>query len=62
GILAEPGDLAALSAGVARVLRDGGGLRPGFKRDRLIREFDQSEMVRAQERLYLELLHAKGIA
>ena len=29
---------------------------------RLLREFDQSEMVRAQERLYLELLHAKGIA
>jgi glycosyltransferase involved in cell wall biosynthesis len=62
GILAEPGDLVALSAGVARVLRDGGGLRTGFKRDRLLREFDQTEMVRAQERLYLELLHAKGIA
>ena len=56
GFLAGAGDVESLAAFARGVLRDGGGLRPGFKRERLLLEFDQDEMVRAQERLYLELL------
>jgi glycosyltransferase involved in cell wall biosynthesis len=62
GFLAAPGDVDTLSARVVSILAGRDGLRPGFKRERLLREFDQVEMVRAQERLYLELLRTKGLA
>jgi len=35
-------------------------LRTGAKRERLLREFDQEGMVKAQERLYADLLAGKG--
>jgi len=40
-----------------------GGRLPGVagKRERLLEEFDQDGMVRAQERLYAELLGRKGL-
>ncbi len=60
GFLAPPGDVAALAARVAGLLSGRERLDPAFKRDRLLREFDRAEMVRAQERLYAELLAAKG--
>jgi glycosyltransferase involved in cell wall biosynthesis len=60
GLLAPPGDTAALSRRVAEVLAGKAGLDPTFKRDRLVREFDHAAMVRAQERLYAELLMRKG--
>lgn len=61
GFLAPPGDVAALAGRVAGLLRGTERVDPGFKRDRLMREFDRGEMVRAQERLYAELLAAKGL-
>lgn len=60
GFLAPPGDVSALAARVAGILSGKESLAPGFKSDRLLREFDRREMVRAQERLYSELLAAKG--
>ncbi|HEY3490987.1 MAG TPA: glycosyltransferase [Candidatus Deferrimicrobiaceae bacterium] len=61
GFLAPPGDIESLSDRVAAVIRGDSGLRPGFKREALIRAFDQDEMVRDQEKLYNELLDKKGI-
>jgi glycosyltransferase involved in cell wall biosynthesis len=61
GFLAAPGDVERLSVLSASVLAGTHGLRPGTRRDMLLREFDQDEMVRAQERLYIELLEKKGI-
>lgn len=60
GFLCPPGDLAGLADRVIRILSGTSGIDPGIKRDRLLREFDQEEMVRAQERLYAELLARKG--
>ena len=60
GLLSPPGDVEALARGVADVLSGRVRLDPGRKRDRLVREFDQDGMVRAQERLYAELLAGKG--
>jgi len=62
GVLAPPGDVPALARGVIDVLTGRLRLRTGSKRDRLLREFDQDGMVRAQERLYAELLAGKGFA
>lgn len=60
GFLARTGDVEAMATGVVRILS--GECLPGVpgKRDRLLLEFDQAEMVRAQERLYAELLAGKG--
>lgn len=60
GYLANPGDVEGLADRVARILTGEASPDPAFKRDRLVREFDQDEMVRAQERLYEELLRRKG--
>lgn len=60
GFLAPPGDVSALAARVSGLLSGRERLDPAFKRERLLREFDRGEMVRAQERLYAELLAAKG--
>ena len=60
GFLARPGDVPALAARVADLLSGKAVVDPFAKRDRLLREFDRREMVRAQERLYSELLAAKG--
>jgi glycosyltransferase involved in cell wall biosynthesis len=60
GLLAEPGDVASLSRGVIDILSGRLRLRTGAKRERLLREFCQDGMVRAQERLYTELLAGKG--
>jgi len=62
GYLVPPGDVAGLARRVADLLAGVATLDPLFKRDRLLREFDQGEMVRAQERLYEELLLKKGVA
>jgi glycosyltransferase involved in cell wall biosynthesis len=59
GFLAPPGNVPALARRVSDLLAGKAALSPLFKRDRLIREFDQWEMVRAQERLYEELLDGK---
>jgi len=61
GFLCSSGDLAGLADRVIRVLAGTSGIEPGLQRDRLLREFDQEEMVRAQERLYTELLAGKGV-
>lgn len=60
GLLAEPGDVSSLSRGVIDVLSGRLRLRTGAKRERLLREFDQEGMVKAQERLYADLLAGKG--
>jgi len=60
GFLAPAGDVEALARRVADLLSGDAALDPLFKRDRLLREFDQEEMVRAQERLYEELLAGKA--
>ncbi len=60
GFLCRPGDVEGLAARVLSVLSGGSGLDPSYKRDRLLGEFDQAAMVRAQERLYEELLVRKG--
>ncbi len=62
GVLAPPGDVESLSRGVIDILSGRLRLRMGGHRDRLVREFDQDGMVRAQERLYAELLAGKGFA
>jgi glycosyltransferase involved in cell wall biosynthesis len=49
-------DTGLLARRVLDLIEGEGKLTPFFKRDRLVREFDQGEMVRAQERLYEELL------
>jgi glycosyltransferase involved in cell wall biosynthesis len=60
GCLAPPGDVEALARRVVDLLSGRAVLNPLFQRDRLLREFDQREMVRAQERLYEELLAGKA--
>jgi starch synthase (maltosyl-transferring) len=60
GVLAPPGDVDALRRGVVDILTGRLRLDAAKKRDRLVREFDQDEMVRAQERLYAEILAGKG--
>jgi glycosyltransferase involved in cell wall biosynthesis len=62
GYLAPPGDLCLLAHRVLGLIGGEGKLTPFFKRDRLVREFDQGEMVRAQERLYAELLARRNVA
>jgi glycosyltransferase involved in cell wall biosynthesis len=62
GYLLPPGDVAGLARRVSDLLAGDAAVNPHFKRDRLLREFDQDEMVRAQERLYEELLVRKGKA
>ena len=62
GYLLPPGDVAGLARRVSDLLAGDSAVNPLFKRDRLLREFDQEEMVRAQERLYEELLARKGNA
>jgi hypothetical protein len=47
---------------VSDLLAGNASVDPFFKRERLIKEFDQDEMVRAQERLYAEILSRKGRA
>jgi glycosyltransferase involved in cell wall biosynthesis len=59
GYLAPPGDIDALARSVSDLLEGKATLNPHFKRDRLLREFDQREMVRAQEGLYEDLLAGK---
>jgi glycosyltransferase involved in cell wall biosynthesis len=61
GFLVPPGDTAAMSRRVAEVLTGKARLDPAFKRDRIVREFDHAAMVRAQERLYAELLARKEV-
>ncbi|HEX9190837.1 MAG TPA: glycosyltransferase, partial [Candidatus Deferrimicrobiaceae bacterium] len=60
GLLFPAGDVEALARGVSDVLSGRVRLDAGRKRDRLVREFDQDGMVRAQERLYAEILAGKG--
>ncbi|HSL92715.1 MAG TPA: glycosyltransferase, partial [Candidatus Limnocylindrales bacterium] len=60
GYLVPPGDVETLARRVSDLLAGKAVLNPFFKRDRLLQEFDQMEMVRAQERLYDELLAGKG--
>jgi glycosyltransferase involved in cell wall biosynthesis len=60
GVLAAPGDVEALARGVEDILSGRLRLDAAGKRERLVREFDQAEMVRAQERLYAEILAGKG--
>ena len=60
GVLATPGDVDALARGVADILSGRLRLDASRKRGRLVREFDQDAMVRAQERLYAELLAGQG--
>jgi len=62
GVLASPGDIDALARGVSDILLGRLRLHATRKRDRLVREFDQDEMVRAQERLYAEILAGKGFS
>jgi len=60
GFLAPPGDIPSLARRVIQLLKGEHRLDASGKRERLLREFDQDEMVRAQERLYAELLGRKG--
>lgn len=62
GFLCRPGDVETMAARVRSVLARTSRLDPSYKRDRLLGEFDQAEMVRSQERLYEELLVRKGFA
>jgi glycosyltransferase involved in cell wall biosynthesis len=62
GFLAPPGDVGSLSRAVVDILSGRLRLRVGSQRERLLREFDQEAMVKAQERLYSELLAGKGFA
>lgn len=62
GFLCPPGDVQGMADRVAAILSGASRLDPSYKRDRLLAEFDQAEMVRAQERLYEELLVRKGFA
>jgi len=61
GVLAPPGDIDLLARGVTDILAGRLPLDAARKRERLVREFDQDEMVRAQERLYAEILAGKGV-
>ena len=60
GVLAPSGDVESLARGVADILAGRLPLDAARKRERLVREFDQDGMVRAQERLYAEILAGKG--
>lgn len=60
GFLCGPGDVEEMADRVVAVLSGTSHLDPSYKRDRLLSEFDQEEMVRAQERLYEEMLSRKG--
>lgn len=60
GFLCPPGDVEMLSARCVEVLSGRARLAPGAKRSRLLEEFDEKGMVRAQERLYGEILSEKG--
>ncbi|MDH3237414.1 MAG: glycosyltransferase family 4 protein [Deltaproteobacteria bacterium] len=60
GFLCPPGDVEGLAGRVVSILTGASRLDPSYKRDRLLAEFHQTEMVRAQERLYEELLSRKG--
>jgi glycosyltransferase involved in cell wall biosynthesis len=60
GFLAPPGDIDALAQRVGDILAGRIRLDPAGRRERLVREFDQDEMVRGQERLYAEILAGKG--
>lgn len=62
GFLAPPGDVEGLARRVVEVLTGSVRLDPAFKRDKILAEFDETTMVRAQERLYMELLEGKGLA
>lgn len=62
GFLCPPGDVEGLATRILSVLAGASRLDPSYKRDRLLEEFDQAEMVRAQERLYEELLARKGFS
>ena len=62
GFLCPPGDVEGLATRVLSILSGTSRLDPSHKRDRLLGEFDQAEMVRAQERLYEELLTRKGFS
>jgi len=62
GFLCPPGDVEGLATRGLSVLAGASRLDPSYKRDRLLEEFDQAEMVRAQERLYEELLARKGFS
>ncbi|MBI5577188.1 MAG: glycosyltransferase [Deltaproteobacteria bacterium] len=62
GFLVQAGDVAGLANRVSGLLAGELKVNPLSRRARLLREFDQGEMVRAQERLYEELLMKKGIA
>jgi glycosyltransferase involved in cell wall biosynthesis len=61
GVLAGPGDVEVLARGVSDILAGRLRLDAARKRERLVREFDQDGMVRAQERLYAEILAGKGL-
>jgi len=56
GFLVPPGDVEGLAARAVEILAGRARLDPWFRRERLAEEFDEGTMVRAQERLYLELL------
>lgn len=60
GFLCRPGDVETIANRVAAILAGEVRLTPFYKRDRLMAEFDQAAMVRAQERLYEDLLLRKG--
>ncbi len=60
GFLCPAGDVQGMADRVVAILSGASRLDPSYKRDRLLAEFDQAEMVRAQERLYEELLGRKG--
>lgn len=60
GFLCPPGDVEDMADRVVAVLNGASRLDPSYKRERLLAEFHQVEMVRAQERLYEELLSRKG--
>jgi glycosyltransferase involved in cell wall biosynthesis len=62
GFLCRPGDVESLAKRVVAVLSGASRLDPSFKRERLLAEFDQRKMVRAQECLYEELLVRKGLS
>jgi glycosyltransferase involved in cell wall biosynthesis len=60
GFLAPAGDVDTLARRVSGLLSGSLRINPLFKRDKIVREFDQEEMVRAQERLYAGLLAGKA--
>lgn len=62
GFLVPPGDVEALARRILEILSGRARLSPGAKREAILSEFDAEAMVRAQERLYLELLARKGLA